>query len=316
MTPSSQHTAWLKFHVFQAKIEKKYTPVLKKEISIQITTFNTYAAGSGFPQAASKINDIIKPEPILTIVNDIHKECAGKWGSYIYNQFKNIKHRQATVAHKAEYALTQLKHPTYYQHHIDCSFHVKRVALFGVSADIAAQIIQELRLSLLNNVHGITDSIKEDILYYVQQGQINGWAYDKTAKEIQDKVGSAYRSQRIVRTESVKASNMGGIEGARRTGLLMDKVWINAKDKRVRGNPQAPISQFDHWDIGGVTIPLNQPFLLGSRTGASDSMQFPGDPNGNPGDIINCRCTLGFIPKRDENGVPIRIAPRVLASNN
>lgn len=299
MTLSSQHTAWLKFHVFQAKIEKKYTPVMRRTIGMQITVFNAHAAVVGFDRAASQIYDYFDTAPIMNVVNDIHKECAGKWGAYIYNQYKNVKQTGRLIQTKA-------------------GFHVKRTGSFGVADDIAKQIIQELRLSLLNNVHGITDSIKEDILKYILIGQENGWAYDKTAKEIQDKVGSAYRSQRIVRTESVKASNMGGMAGAKRTGLLMDKMWINAKDKRVRGNPQGPVTQFDHWDMGGVTLPIDQPFLLGSRTtgGASDSLQFPGDPNGNPADIIQCRCTLGFIPRRDENGLPIRVRPMEVSNNN
>lgn len=300
MTSTDQHTTWLKFHVFQAKIEKKYTPVLQKTIAAQIDVFNAHAKEVGYPQAASKIYDYFDPAPIMTIVNNIHTECAGKWGASVYNQFKNVKSRLMTAADGTMHVKHENRHD------------LKR-STFNITDDIAKEIVNELRLSLLNNVHGIEDSIKEQILYYIQQGQINGWAYDKTAAEIKDKVGSLYRSQRIVRTESVKASNMGGMAGAKRTGLLMDKVWINAKDIRVRGNPAGKPTQFDHWDIGGVTIPIDQAFLLGSRTtgNASDSLQFPGDPSGNPADIINCRCTLGFIPKRDSDGLPIRIAPRV-----
>ncbi len=297
MTQTAQHTTWLKFHVFQAKIEKKYTPVLKKEINAQIAIFNTYAKEVGYPQAASKIDDFFNAAPIMTIVNDIHAESGGKYGYSVYKEFANLKRGGMSVDKKGV---------------LNKSFHVKRVGLFGVSDEIAKQIIAELRLSLLNNVHGITDSIKQEILYYIQQGQINGWAYDKTAKEIQDKVGSVYRSQRIVRTESVKASNMGAMIGAEKTGLLMDKVWINAKDKRVRGNPLGKPSNFDHWDVGGQVVPMDATFTLGSRItgGATDFLRFPGDPKGQPGNIINCRCVVGFIPRRDENGVPIRVRPR------
>lgn len=309
MTPAQQHTLWLQFHVFQAKLEKKYTPVMKRTIGAQITVFNAHAKVVGYDKAASRIYDYFDPAPIMNVVNDIHFEAAGKWGSFIYKQYVNVKLRTGDILHTV-HAGNQYK-----QMHAAIQLGIKptaikRVGSFGVSDDIAKQIIAELRLSLLNNVHGITDSIKEDILHWIQVGQEKGWSYDETAKMIQDKVGSAYRSQRIVRTESVKASNMGGIAGAKRTGLLMDKVWINAKDNRVRGNPAAPESQFDHWDIGGHILPIDQPFLLGSRTtgNASDSLMFPGDPKGNPADIINCRCTLGYIPRRDENGLPIRVA--------
>lgn len=306
MNATLQHTTWLQFNAFQAKIERKYIPILKREINKQITTFNAYAKEVGFPRAGSQINDFFDPSGIMNIVNNIHAECAGRWGMKVYNDFKGYKSVRRHVEHQRSPTMGKYDTATISagKHHL-----VKR---FSTSDTIAAQIVQELRLSLLNNVHGITDSIKEEILYYIQLGQEKGWAYDKTAKEISDKVGSTYRSQRIVRTESVKASNMGGILGAKKTGLLMDKTWINAKDKRVRGNPLGPVTQFDHWDMGGVTLPIDQPFLLGSRTigGASDSLQFPGDPKGNPADIINCRCTLGFVPRRDDNGLPIRVRPR------
>ncbi len=287
MTKTDQYNTWQTFNVFQAKIERKYIPMVYKEINSSLKDFTSYMANVGYQKAASTINTNFDVQGLLTIINDLHKECGGKYGAFVYNQFKNFKRSTGQI-------------------------HYKRLTLFGVAEDIGQLIVNQIAISLLNNVHGIEASIKDDILHYVELGQINGWAYDKTAKMIEDKVGSKYRSQRIVRTESVKASNMGGMAGAQRTGLLMDKIWINAKDLRVRGNPigKYPLAEFDHWDMGGQTQPLNQPFHLGSRrTGfASDSLQFPGDPTGAPADIINCRCVAGYIPRRDENGLPIRIA--------
>src|SRR5690349_7352254 len=91
MTSLDQHTAWLKFHVFQAKIERKYTPVLQKEISTQIKSFNAAAKDIGFPRAASQINDLLQVHGMMNIINDLHAESAGKWGEYIFKQFKNYK---------------------------------------------------------------------------------------------------------------------------------------------------------------------------------------------------------------------------------
>lgn len=311
MTTTAQHTTWLRFHVFQAKIEKKYTPVLKREINKQIDVFNAHAKVVGYDRAASQIFDYFDPVPVMNIVNDVHAESAGKYGASVYNEFKGLKAANRITGRLAitngSMAVKALPHAE--------TFHVKRVSLFGVSDTIAKQILNELRLSLLNNVHGIEDSIKKEILYYIKLGQENGWSYDETAKAISAKVGSTYRAQRIVRTESVKASNMGAMAGAEMTGLLMDKVWINARDKRVRGNPTGKVTEFDHWDIGGTTLPMQQSFFLGSRNGPSEYLRFPGDPNGSPANIIKCRCTLGFIPKRDANGLPIRVRPRMASAN-
>src|SRR5882762_9625305 len=91
MTATEQNTTWFKFHVFQAKIEKKYIPVLKKEINLQITAFNNKAKEIGFDRAASQIYDLFNINGIMNIVNDIHAECGGKYGAMVYNQFKNVK---------------------------------------------------------------------------------------------------------------------------------------------------------------------------------------------------------------------------------
>ena len=226
-------------------------------------------ADAGFPPA--KINDYIKlAGPLIPIINNLYYECATGYGGNVYRQFGNLK---------------------------------------GISpiAAIAQKVINTLRISLLQNVHRIEESIKNAILSIIQDGLNNGWAYEKTAKAIKG-VPDIVRSRRIVRTESVKAANLAAIEAARQKGFLMDKIWISAKDKRVRGNPSGnyPLSEFDHFDMNGQTIPIDNKFFLGGRNGGSDELDYPGDPAGNPADIINCRCVLGFIPKRDDNGRLIR----------
>ena len=37
-----------------------------------------------------------------------------------------------------------------------------------------------------------------------------------------------------------------------------------------------------------------------------DELAYPGDPKGRAGNVINCRCTVGIIPKRDASGSLIR----------
>ena len=62
----------------------------------------------------------------------------------------------------------------------------------------------------------------------------------------------------------------------------MKKEWLAAEDDRTRPT---------HADAGrGPPIGMDDTF----RVGDSD-LQFPGDPSGAAEEVINCRCTLGYI---------------------
>jgi hypothetical protein len=268
----TQQDIWLSFHIFQAKMEKKYTPKLQKILKAQADTFNAYAAAHGFNMALSKLHDIVTGADFLPIINEIHYNSAAGYGGIEYRRLKLIKG-----------------------------------TLFNVHVIIGKAVVKLLQMSLINNCNGIADSIKNDIIRIIEQGNVNGWGYDKTANKIKDIVNSKSRALRIVRTESVKGSNMGAMEAAKLTGLVMDKVWLSARDNRVRGNPTgkypvSPSQPFDHWDMNGTTQGIDKPFLV-----SGNELQFPGDPKGEPGNIINCRCCVSFKPKRDENGRAIRI---------
>jgi hypothetical protein len=265
MTQAEQHTTWMKFHSFQAKIENKFVPIVLTPIKNSINAF--------VARGLTKLDDLGIAGKLIPVLNNLYYQCGYGYGYGVYKQFRNVK-RMITPE------------------------------------DIAREVVNELRLSLLINVHGIEDTIKAAILQKIQEGNVQGWSYEKTAQAVEG-VASIVRSRRIVRTESVKASNMSAINGAKATGLLMDKQWISAKDARVRGNPggKYPESEFDHWDMNGRIVAMDAPFFLGSRTGGSDQLQFPGDPKGSPADIINCRCVCSFIPRRDERGRAIRYTP-------
>ena len=102
------------------------------------------------------------------------------------------------------------------------------------------------------------------------------------------------RAMRIARTEVVTAANAAGQIYANTSGMEMNKTWIAVKDKRTR---------HDHSAVDGTTIDINIPFTVGGA-----QMMHPGartQPNGLPVpafEIVNCRCTLGYVAKRDASG--------------
>lgn len=103
-----------------------------------------------------------------------------------------------------------------------------------------------------------------------------------------------WQALRIARTETTSASNFAAFETAKASDLVMDKVWISVQDDRTRLNP------FDHLDMNNQIQELEKPFFVGG-----ENIQYPGDTKASAGNVINCRCSIAFVPKRDINGMLI-----------
>lgn len=103
-----------------------------------------------------------------------------------------------------------------------------------------------------------------------------------------------WQSLRIARTETTSASNFAAFKTAENSDLLLDKVWISVQDDRTRVNP------FDHLDMNNVLQELDKPFFVGG-----ENIRYPGDAKSSIGNVVNCRCGLRFIPKRDADGMLI-----------
>ena len=69
--------------------------------------------------------------------------------------------------------------------------------------------------------------------------------------------------------------------------------FIATRDERVRD---------DHADADGQVVAMGAHFEVGG-----ESLLYPGDPDGSPENVINCRCTVAFLTPKDMEG---RSAPR------
>lgn len=85
------------------------------------------------------------------------------------------------------------------------------------------------------------------------------------------------RSTVIARTEVISSSNYGGQQAARATGLRLRKRWLSTADERTRP---------EHVEANGQVRDLDENYLVGG-----ESLAYPGDPNGSPANVIQCRCT-------------------------
>lgn len=150
----------------------------------------------------------------------------------------------------------------------------------------------------------ITQTTKNQIQQYLLKSVEDGLTLPETIKLLRTAGITNYRAEMIARTETGRAANIGSMVGATATGLVTIKEWIAARDNRTR---RVPRDQFDHLHLDGTKIPFDEKFNVKTKTGGFEQMLHPCDSSGSAGDVINCRCTLGYEAVRGTNGEPLRL---------
>ena len=126
----------------------------------------------------------------------------------------------------------------------------------------------------------------------VAQGLEQGLSIDNIAAMLKQRYynDALYRSVRIARTEVIAASNAGSLHGALSTGLAIKKVWLATKTGHTREShmlmDRKAVDMQEYFD---VPIISNSGIVEGS-----EKLMHPGDPQGSPGNVINCRCTIVY----------------------
>jgi hypothetical protein len=150
----------------------------------------------------------------------------------------------------------------------------------------------------------ITQTTKNQIQQYLMKSVEEGLTMQETIKLLRTAGITDYRAEMIARTETGKAANYGSMIGTAATGLVTMKEWIATKDARTR---RVPPDSFDHYHMDGIKVAYDEKFNVKTKYGGFEQMLHPCDPSGSAGDVINCRCTLGYEAVRGENGKPKRL---------
>jgi SPP1 gp7 family putative phage head morphogenesis protein len=120
----------------------------------------------------------------------------------------------------------------------------------------------------------------------IAQGIIQGESIPKIAERIARDTCDRNNTHMMLyaRTAMTCAQNSGRIETMHRAtdmGLHVKKEWIATLDSRTRDS---------HQHLDGQTAEVDEPFssILGD-------IMFPGDPDAEPANVWNCRCSLGSV---------------------
>ncbi len=124
------------------------------------------------------------------------------------------------------------------------------------------------------------------------QGVLQGESIQKISKRLAKTVGekNAYSHYRAARTMTTSAENAGRMDSYKRAedmGIKMGKTWLAVHDERTRSS---------HIAYDGMTIPIDKEFAKG--------LKFPADPDADPSEVYNCRCTM-IAKVMSVNGVDI-----------
>lgn len=165
------------------------------------------------------------------------------------------------------------------------------------------ELLKEILLFLSSDggvrITSVRDTLVADVIKSIQKslGE-NGTVIDlrNAIQSIIEKNQTFYKWQslRIARTETTTSSNFAAIKTAEQSDLVLDKVWISVQDNRTRRKI------YDHLDMNNQKQELDKPFFVGGQ-----EIDYPGDTKASAGNVINCRCTIAFVPKRDADGMLI-----------
>ena len=126
---------------------------------------------------------------------------------------------------------------------------------------------------------------KQQIQSVMTQSILQGESIPKIAARLALAVGDSNRKAAIrnARTMTTGAENAGRIDSYRRAakmGIKVKKVWVATLDGRTRHSHRAVDGEEIEVEEGGKDVYF------------SNGCRFPGDPQGAPEEVYNCRCTL------------------------
>ena len=145
--------------------------------------------------------------------------------------------------------------------------------------EITEEMREFIRIASADAVTYINEWTRQEIRSILDEAFTDGWPIGDVARELKTlyfEDFSTYRAYRIARTEMMAGASYGKQQGAKGTGLPLNKIWVSTTDERTRPTHKYASGQTvdidDYYDIGGYHA------------------MHPGDPNLPARERIHCRC--------------------------
>jgi uncharacterized protein with gpF-like domain len=271
MNARQREQYWIKVERLRRQLDNKYSSLFNEAVRKDLEKFARDVREIGPQAAVSGLGAYAWNTSMMNIMEKLYKEAGVVFANASYRAV-GIESRKASNP-------------------------------FGFNTDWMKDIVSYLVQYGLTLVSYMTQTTKKKLAEIVNVAIAEG----KTTQEIVDIIMeeggySMMRATRIARTEVMRSSNYAAYIGAQKHAFEVDKVWISARDSRTR---RIPRDFFDHYEMDGQQVGFDEPFVGSTRVGGVVTAAIPGDPKAPVGFTVNCRCTVGFIPKRDANGALI-----------
>lgn len=143
----------------------------------------------------------------------------------------------------------------------------------------AVQLDSKISVGLYTKLGEDIPELKKKIAAQVSRGIAMGESFHQVAQRLSGISRTGYNNAvRIARTEGHRIQVQSGMDAchkAQEKGADVVKQWDSTLDKRTRDS---------HAKVDGEIRELDKPF--------SNGLMFPGDPDGEAAEVINCRCAL------------------------
>ena len=245
---------------WQSAFEKQLNVAEKKQISIVKRYYKSeYNKGidSFISEGQTNFQLLFDTKDLLKIYRDLYSDIGMRFAKWYANNYQKY--------------LTKNLDPT------QLDIWQNLFASFGSA--VGAQRVTLVSGTAKNNLIRITQQLMSDpefmTLGAVERGRILRNQFNTYSK---------FQSERLVRTEATAAANFATSQSAATIfpPEQMQKEWIASFDDRTRST---------HSEADGQIVMANDTFFVGGS-----QMMFPGDPSAPAAEVINCRCSIAYIP--------------------
>lgn len=261
---------WSKVERMRLLLDKKYSSLFYEAIDNDLKQFARDVEEFGPEAAMSRLGTFAWSEGIMNVMNQLYREAAVKFGNASYRATGQMNRKSADP--------------------------------FGLDSTFIDEILTFLTTYGFWLVSLMTQTTKKRlsaiIVFLIGEGK----SKEEIAQAIRDDKQLEQLKRRgamIAKTETMRSSNYIIMQAADKHSFEVDKIWVSRRDGRTR---RIPKDQFDHWDMDGQRKAFNEPFVSTDKFGRTIVADIPGDPKTPRGFTINCRCTVMFVPRRDERG--------------
>ncbi len=159
----------------------------------------------------------------------------------------------------------------------------------GIAFDATNPFVAKVLAQSGSQITHIAQTTQENVMKIIRESYEQGLSIPDTAAAIRAgmQAASIERATLIARTELAGTVNGGSLAAtqifAGATGDAYQKSWMTA--------PGAPHPRHEDYEgLDGQTVNLDEYFDVGGL-----SLMYPGDPDGDGGEVANCRCALQYV---------------------